>query len=61
MENTDLTPVPKMQAVAIAGALTALIAWIASVTLGLELPVPVVAALTTLITFGAGYIKSNDK
>lgn len=51
------TPVPKVAAAGVAGAVTTLIVFIAS-RLGLDVPPDAAAALTTLIAFAAGYLKS---
>jgi enamine deaminase RidA (YjgF/YER057c/UK114 family) len=54
---TSNVPTPKIQAVGVAGAATTVVVFIAG-QLGLDLTAEVAAALTTLIAFGAGYLKS---
>lgn len=53
-----MTPTPKMQAVAVAGALATVVAYIATL-FGVELPDTVVAALTALLTFGFGWLRGE--
>lgn len=53
------TPTAKVAAGGIAGALTVLLAFVGTL-LGLDLPEPVTAAITVLLTFGASYLKSDD-
>ena len=48
---------PKVQAAGAAGAITILLVWIVGL-FGLEVPAEVASAFTTLVAFGAGYIKS---
>ncbi len=48
---------PKVVAGGIAGALTVLIVWGASLA-GLDIPPEVASALTVLISFAAGFLKS---
>ncbi len=50
-------PVPKIQAVGAAGAVTVIVVYVAGL-LGLDVPPTVSAALTILISAGAGYLKS---
>ena len=52
------TPVPKMQAAGIGGAVTTIIIAIA-VAVGVDVPAEVAAALATLISFAAGYLKPS--
>ena len=47
-----------MQAVAVAGAIVSLIVFAASVQ-GVDVPGDVAAALTTLIAFASGYLRSG--
>jgi hypothetical protein len=49
------TPNTKIQAVAVAGALTTIVVFIC-VQLGLEIPAAVAGALTTLFATGLGYV-----
>lgn len=53
-----LTPTPKMTASAVAGAVTVILVWSVGLA-GLSVPTAVAAAVTLLITFGAGYLKSE--
>jgi hypothetical protein len=50
-------PQAKVAAAGIAGAVTVLVVWIASI-FGLEVPPEAASAFTTIIAFGAGYLKS---
>lgn len=51
-------PYPKVEAAGAAGALAIVIAYVVSL-LGVELPQTVVAALTTILTVGAAYIRAE--
>lgn len=57
-ESTDLHP--KVTATGAAGALAVVIAF-ALAQLGVELPEPVIAAITALLAFGAGYLVPSDR
>jgi putative flippase GtrA len=48
-------PVRKVTAGLLAGALTVILVWVASLA-GLEVPPPVAAAVTTLLTFVTSYM-----
>lgn len=48
---------PKVAAAGIAGAVTVVLVWAASLA-GVAVPPEVASAVTTLIAFGAGYIKA---
>lgn len=52
-----MTPQPKVAAAGVAGAVTTVIVFIAA-QLGLEVPSEVAAAVTALLAFAAGYLKS---
>jgi len=52
-----MTVNPKVAAGGIAGAVTILVVYIAGV-LGLDVPPEVSSAFTTLVAFGAGYLKA---
>jgi hypothetical protein len=47
-----------MTASGVAGAVTVILVWLADLA-GLDVPTAVAAAVTLLITFGAGYLKSS--
>lgn len=51
-------PNPKVAATAIAGAVTVILVWIAGL-FGLDVPPEVASAVTALIAFAAGYIKTD--
>lgn len=58
-KNTQsATPVPKVLAATLGSASATLLVWIVSLVAGIEIPIPVVGAVTTLATFGFGYLKS---
>lgn len=48
---------PKVAAGGAAAAVTTVLVWVAAM-LGVDVPAEVAAALTTLISFGVGYLKS---
>lgn len=54
--TTDSTPVPKVQAALLAGAVTTLIVTVLKAAFDIEVPTELSAALTTLFSFAAGYI-----
>ena len=59
-ESTGLVPVPKVAAAGIAGAVTVVIVFIVQTAFpDFEIPETVVAAVTAIIAFGAGYIKRS--
>lgn len=53
----DYTPVPKVAAGGLAGAVTLVVVWVAGL-LGLDIPPTVAAALTVIFSSGAAYWKS---
>lgn len=55
---SSAAPVPKVVAATLGSAVATLLIWIVSLATGTEIPVPVVGAVTTLATFGFGYLKS---
>lgn len=58
MSDRSLAPTPKVVAATTAGAATILLVWIVGL-LGLGVPPEVAAAVTVLITAGAGYLKRS--
>lgn len=59
MANLPPTEIhPKVQAVGVAGAITVVIVWVASM-LGVDVPGEVASAFTIIISFLAGYLKSS--
>jgi hypothetical protein len=54
----DLKPTPKLAAAGTAGALTIVIVYVASLA-GLDVPEYVATAVGVLITWAAGYLKSE--
>lgn len=48
---------PKVAAGGVAGAFVTVLVWAAALA-GVEVPAEVAAALTTLVSFGAGYLKA---
>ena len=57
MKGETLNVNPKVAAGGVAGAVTILLVWIASMA-GLDVPPEAASAFTSLVAFGAGYIKS---
>lgn len=55
---SSYTPVPKMVAAGVGGALATLAVWLLNALTGVEVPAEAAAALTALLSFAAGYIKS---
>ncbi len=55
MPREDLLPSTKIATASIAGSLTVLVVWVASL-FGLEVPTVPATALTVLFTAGAGYL-----
>lgn len=53
-----MAPSRKITSVALAGALTTIAVWLLALG-GVEVPAQVAAALTTVLTFGAGYIVAD--
>ena len=53
-----MAPKPKVVAVGVAGSLTILLVWIAGL-FGVEVPPEVASAFTVLVSFVAGYFKSE--
>jgi hypothetical protein len=51
------TPVPKVAASGVAGAVTVVLVWALGAA-GLDMPVEVAQALTVILSFGAGYLKA---
>lgn len=56
--TTDLTPQPKVVAGGVAGAVTVLLVYAFGLA-GVDVPAEVAAAVTTVISFAAGYLVSN--
>jgi hypothetical protein len=57
--KASLVPVPKVAAAGIAGAITVVLVFIGSLLWPeVEIPEPVTVAITVIITFLAGYLKS---
>lgn len=50
-----MAPSRKITSVALAGALTTIAVWVASLA-SVEVPGQVAAAITTVLAFGAGYV-----
>lgn len=48
-------PNRKILAAGLAGAITSILAWVLIVTTDVEIPANVAAAITTVLTFAAGY------
>lgn len=59
-EKSSLTPVPKVAAAGIAGAVVVVIVFLVQLAWPtLEIPDAVIAAATAIVAFAAGYIKSS--
>ena len=56
-ESPSLVPVPKMQAVGVAGAVTLIVVYVLGFFFHVSIPAEVASAATVLIAFGAGYLK----
>lgn len=54
-----MTPTPKIQAVGAAGALATLITFIVQ-AFGVDVPAEVIAPATMILTFLAGYFRSDE-
>lgn len=61
MNNTEnsATPVPKVIAAGVAGSVTIIVVWVAG-RAGIDVPAPVAAAFTTVLSFVAGYFAPRD-
>lgn len=57
---TDPTPQPKVVAMGLSGAVTAIVLWLVSTFTQVEMPAEVAAALTTVVGFLFGYITNNE-
>lgn len=55
--SADWTPVPKVVAAGLGGAVATILLWLVEAASQLEVPTPVAAALTTLLAFVFGYLK----
>jgi hypothetical protein len=55
---TRYTPVPKIVAVGLGGAVATLLVWAASAVADVTVPAEVAAALTGLLAFAFGYLKA---
>lgn len=58
MKQVDYTPNLKIQAAGVSGAASIVIIWVLA-QLGVEMPPEVAAAVTTILSVGAGYLKSE--
>lgn len=58
MSSSTYAPVPKVVAVGLGGALATLVVWLVNVFTGVEVPATPAAALSALLAFGAGYLKT---
>lgn len=56
---TGRAPRPKVVAGTVAGAATVIVVWLAG-RFGLEVPPEVAAAVTTILAFGAAYLKVDQ-
>lgn len=52
---------PKVAAAAVGAAVTIVILWIIEASTGIDIPVLVEGAATTLATFGLGYLIRDDR
>lgn len=53
-----MAPQPKVVAGGVAGALTIMLVWVAGL-FGLDVPAEVASAFTVIVSFAAGYLKSQ--
>ena len=53
-----MTPTPKVAAAGIAGAVSVILVWLLNTVAGVDVPPEVAAAFTTVLAFGAGYLKA---
>lgn len=51
-------PVPKVVAAGVGGALATVLLWVLTAVTAVDVPTPVTAAVTTLLAFAAGYLKT---
>ncbi len=58
-ETASLAPKPKVAAAGIAGAVTAIAIWLLRAAVRVEVPPEVASATTTVLAFGAGYLKKG--
>jgi hypothetical protein len=58
MDQPSKVPTAKVAAASVAGAVTVLLVWIASLS-GLDVPPEAASAFTTLTAFLAGYLKKT--
>ena len=56
--SSNLTPTPKVASAGIGGALTIVLIWVLGL-FGVDMPAEVAAAVTTAVSFGFGYLKSD--
>lgn len=62
-ENGNLDINPKVAAGGVAGAVTIILVWILNTGAGVDVPPEVASAITTVLSFAAGYMmpsKSNN-
>lgn len=52
---------PKVTAAAVGAAVTVVILWVIEASTGIDIPVLVEGAATTLATFGLGYLIRDDR
>lgn len=57
-QGTSKRPTDKITAAGAAGALTTIVVWVAGLA-GLDVPPEIAAALTTVLVFFAGYLRSE--
>lgn len=58
MTPSSTAPTQKVAAAGVAGSVTVIVVWIAGL-LGLDVPPEVASAFTTVVAFGAGYIRKS--
>ena len=54
-------PTPKMTAVGIAGSVTVILLYLVKVIFNVDMPAEVASAITAVISFGAGYLKRDER
>ena len=53
----DSTPVPKVAAAGIAGAVTVILVWLLNTAAGVDVPPEVASSFTAVLAFAAGWLK----
>lgn len=60
-DQPSSAPTPKVAAAGIGGALSVILIYLVRVLLNTELPAEVAASVATVLAFGAGYLKKDER